>query len=326
MDVWPGDTDGNETVDENDVMLLGAYWLSEGPPAIYPSIQFEAREVEEWIPAFVTDVDANGDGRVDQNDLQPIGLHFDESVPDPEVSGAPESPVAQLKINPLEAGETADIFLTTREPIDVTGVSFRIDVVGAENQAWSVTAIEPTTWGETWMDEKRLLQFTRQQQGVFAAALVHKGWADPKSTSSLMKITIRANSSWGSEQVIRLLQGAVTANGQTSELTHVELSVSTAVSIDPVGDERPLRTELLPNYPNPFNPLTTIPYTLSQQGGATIEIFDAIGRKVAGIEYANQPAGSYTYQFDASALSSGLYLYRLTANNVVQTRKMMLLK
>src|SRR6056297_2848048 len=326
VDVWPGDTNNDDIVDENDVMLLGTYWLSEGPPAIYPSIQFEAREVEEWIPALVTDVDANGDCRVDQNDLQPIGLHFDETVPDPGVSGSPELPIAQLNINPLEAGETADIFLTTTDPIDVTGISFRIDVIGAENQAWSVTAIEPTSWGETWRDENRLLQFTRQKEGVFAAALVHKGWANPKSTSSLMKITIRANSSWETEQVIRLLQGAVTANGQTSELTNAELSASTAVSIDPVVDERPMRTELLHNYPNPFNPVTSIPFTLSEPGAAQIEVFDAIGRKVASVRYDARPAGSYTFRFDASALSSGLYLYRLKANGMVQTRKMMLLK
>jgi hypothetical protein len=327
VDVWPGDTNKDDTVNEIDVLELATYWLSEGPPAIYSSIQFEAREVEEWIPAFVTDVDANGDGRIDQNDLQPIGLHFDETVPNPPgVSGTPELPIAQLKINPLEAGETADIFLTTSDPIDITGVSFRIDVAGAENQAWSITAIEPTNWGEAWMDENRLLQFTRQKEGIFAAALVHKGWAAPKSTSSLMKITIRANSNWKSEQVIRLLQGTVTANGQTSELINAEMSASTAVSIDPVTDERPLRTELLPNYPNPFNPVTSIPFTLSEPGAAQIDVFDAIGRKVAGVQYDARPAGSYTFRFDASALSSGLYLYRLRANGVVQTRKMMLLK
>jgi hypothetical protein len=141
-----------------------------------------------------------------------------------------------------------------------------------------------------------------------------------------MKITIRANSNWKSEQVIRLLQGTVTANGQTSELINAEMSASTAVSIDPVTDERPLRTELLPNYPNPFNPVTSIPFTLSEPGAAQIDVFDAIGRKVAGVQYDARPAGSYTFRFDASALSSGLYLYRLRANGVVQTRKMMLLK
>ena len=325
-DVWPGDTNRDEIVDESDVLVLATYWLSEGPPAIYPSIQFEAREVEEWIPAFVTDADANGDGRVDQNDLQPIGLHFDDSVPDPGLSGHSEPPITQLNLRPLEAGETADIFLTTSDPVDITGVSFRFDIVGVEDPSWTVTAIEPVNWGESWRDANKLLQFTRQQEGIFAAALAHKGWTVPKTTSSLMKITIRANSNWESENVIRLLKGSITANGQASELTNAELSATTAVSIDPVIDERPLRTKLLPNYPNPFNPVTSIPFTLSEPGVAQIDVFDAIGRRVAGIQYESRPAGTYTFRFDASALSSGLYLYRLKANGVVQTRKMMLLK
>jgi len=325
-EVWPGDTNRDKTVDEGDVLKLATYWLSEGPPAIYPSIQFEAREVEEWIPAVVTDADANGDGRIDQNDLQPIGLHFDETVPDPGVSGNLVQPIAQLELNPLEAGETADIFITTPDPVDITGVSFRFDIVGVEEPSWTVTAIKPVNWGESWRDSNKLLQFTRQQDGIFAAALAHKGWAVPKKTSSLMKITVRATSNWETEKVIRLLKGAITANGKASELTNAELSASTAVSIDAVKDERPLKTELLPNYPNPFNPVTSIPFTLSEPGAAQIDVFDAIGRKVAGIQYDSQPAGNYTFRFDASALSSGLYLYRLKANGVVQTRKMMLLK
>jgi len=326
IDVWPGDTNRDQVVDEDDVIPLGAYWLSEGPAAIYPSIQFEPREVEEWIPSLGTDADANGDGRVDQNDLQPVGLHFDESVPDPGTSGGQEEPIAQVELSPLEAGQTADLFLSTTDPVDITGISFRFDVSGLDQQSWTITALEPISWGETWVDDNRILQFARQKEGIFAGALVHKGWVAPIKTTSLMKISIRANQNWESGQTIRLLKGSVTANGQTTRLKDVELSTNRAVSVDPVVDERPMRTELLPNYPNPFNPVTSIPFILSEPGAAQIEIFDSIGRKVAGIRYDNQAAGSYTYQFDASALSSGVYLYRLTANGVVHSRKMLLLK
>jgi len=326
VDAWPGDANNDGVVDETDVIQLGTYWLSEGPPAIYPSIQFEAREVEEWVPAAVTYADTNGDGRIDQNDLQPIGLHFDDSVPSPGASGNAEPPIAQLELSPMEAGETAEVLLTTTNPVDITGVSFRFDVAGLDQQSWTITALEPTSWGETWMDENRLLQFTRQKDGIFAAALVHKGWADPQSTTSLMKVSIRANENWEGGQIIRLIKSIVTANGQTSKLTDVDLTTNTAVSTDPVVDERPLKTELLANYPNPFNPVTSIPFTLSEPGAAQIEVFDAIGRKVADVRYDTRPAGSYAYRFDASALSSGVYLYRLRANGVVQTRKMLLLK
>jgi hypothetical protein len=282
--------------------------------------------VEEWIPAFVTDADANGDGRVDQNDLQPIGLHFNESVPAPGEPEAQQSPIAQLELSDIDAGDTAQLFLKTSDSIDITGITFSLDMTGIDPQAWTITSIEPITWGESWRDENKLLQFTRQEEGLFSAALVHKGMAEPKTTTSLMKISIRANQSWEGEQGVRLLRSSVTVNGHVTSLTDVELTSNVAVSIDPEIDERPSKTELLPNYPNPFNPVTSVPFTLSEPGPAKIEIFDAIGRKVASVTYNTRPAGSYTYQFDASALSSGMYMYRLSANGVVQTRKMLLLK
>jgi len=205
-------------------------------------------------------------------------------------------------------------------------LTFRFDVTGLDQQSWTITGLEPISWGESWVDDNRVLQFTRQKDGIFAGALVHKGWVAPIKTTSLIKISIRANQNWDSGQTIRLLKGSVTANGQTTRLKDVELSTNRVVSVDPFVDERPLRTELLPNYPNPFNPVTSIPFILSEPGAAQIEIFDAIGRKVADVRYDLMPAGSHNYQFDASALSSGMYLYRLRVNSVVLTRKMLLLK
>ena len=326
VDVWPGDTNRDSVVDENDVMPLAMYWLSEGPPAIYPSIQFEAREVEQWIPSIVTDADGNGDGRVDQNDLQPVGLHFNETIPSGGMSGNQQPPIASLQLPALEVGETADVYVTTTEPVDLSGISLRIDIQGLDEEKWRIAEITPYDWGEAWDRENRLLEFETHRDGMFAAAIAHKGAVEPKSTTTLVRLKVTAEETWENPVNMRLLRSSVTADGRTTPLANAELTSETAVSTEPVVDERPIRTELLPNYPNPFNPVTTIPFTLSEAGAAQIEVFDAIGRKVASVAYDNRPAGSYTFRFDASALSSGMYMYRLRANGVVQTRKMMLLK
>lgn len=326
VDVWPGDTDSDGTVDENDLMPLGLYWLASGPPAIYPSIQFGARKVEEWVPALATYADANGDGRVNQNDLQPIGLHFNSNVPSGEAAESQLPPISELTLDPMEAGEKADIYLTTPNPINLSGISLRIDILGLDEDQWNVTEIEPLEWGDYWKKTNRLLQFAKQTDGIYAAAFVHKGMVEPESSSNLIRLRIKAEQPWQANRTVRLLRSSVTANGHITPLPEAELSSEVSVSIDPPVTERPTKTELQANYPNPFNPLTSIPFTLSEPGAAQIEIFDAIGRKVAGVRYDTRPAGSYTYLFDASALSSGVYLYRLSANGVVQTRKMLLLK
>ena len=88
----------------------------------------------------------------------------------------------------------------------------------------------------------------------------------------------------------------------------------------------PTKMELVQNYPNPFNPSTTIQYTLSEQSAVTLEVFTLMGQKVSDLVQETQSAGRYSINFDASQLSSGVYIYRLKAGNKVFTKKMTLIK
>ncbi len=94
---------------------------------------------------------------------------------------------------------------------------------------------------------------------------------------------------------------------------------------------KPDKYSLRQNFPNPFNPTTTISYNLSALSSVTLKIYDVLGREVKTLVNGRQNAGSYTLKFDASRLSSGVYFYMLVAedNNgrgLVSTRKLMLMK
>jgi surface protein len=80
------------------------------------------------------------------------------------------------------------------------------------------------------------------------------------------------------------------------------------------------------NYPNPFNPTTSIRYGLPEAALVQITVYDLLGRKVAEPIKKRQMAGFHTFNFDASSLASGVYIYRITAGEFVQTRKMILVK
>ncbi len=82
----------------------------------------------------------------------------------------------------------------------------------------------------------------------------------------------------------------------------------------------------LTNYPNPFNPTTTINYQLPQAGFVTIKVYDMLGREVATLVNENQSAGYYKAGFDASRLTSGVYIYTISVNNYSQSKKMLLAK
>jgi surface protein len=91
-------------------------------------------------------------------------------------------------------------------------------------------------------------------------------------------------------------------------------------------EQTPITFSLKPNYPNPFNPNTTISYELAEPSLVRLEVFTVLGQRVAVLVDRYMHSGSYSVDFDASELASGKYLYRLTAGDFVQTRQMTLIK
>jgi hypothetical protein len=95
-----------------------------------------------------------------------------------------------------------------------------------------------------------------------------------------------------------------------------------------VASEGGLPTDygLAQNYPNPFNPETVIEFQLPEAGPVRLEVFSLLGERVAMLVDERLAAGVYRERFDASALPSGVYVYRLLAGGNVLTRKMLLVK
>ena len=116
----------------------------------------------------------------------------------------------------------------------------------------------------------------------------------------------------------------------------VDLStVSASISFDEQSEtlltldenqERPISFDLKGNYPNPFNPVTSIEYALPEAAHVKLEIFDMTGRSVSTLVDRTQTAGLHAVRFDAASLPSGTYLYRIEAGSFTATRKMTLIK
>ncbi|MCH8495802.1 MAG: phosphodiester glycosidase family protein [Balneolales bacterium] len=123
----------------------------------------------------------------------------------------------------------------------------------------------------------------------------------------------------------------ITSDGAQTVSPVVSVEVTVSTSIDQSGDQ-PYEFGLLQNYPNPFNPSTTIPYTLGESASVRITIFNVLGQRIATPVQEVRPAGYHSIQFDASRLSSGMYVYQIEAEPVaggqryVSSRKFMLIK
>ena len=84
--------------------------------------------------------------------------------------------------------------------------------------------------------------------------------------------------------------------------------------------------QLLQNFPNPFNPATTISYILPARSHVTISVFNLLGQQVAEVLNDMREAGNQSVTFSAAGLASGVYFYRLQAGSFVQTRKLVIVK
>lgn len=88
----------------------------------------------------------------------------------------------------------------------------------------------------------------------------------------------------------------------------------------------PERVELLQNFPNPFNPVTTITYRIPESGFVTLKVFDALGREIALLINEMKTAGEYSAQFNASGMSTGVYFYQLHIGQSFVTKKLAVVK
>ena len=133
---------------------------------------------------------------------------------------------------------------------------------------------------------------------------------------------ISLNFSAGDVFIATLSGSGITLSGGFIGITDKILTSSEGVNPD-----LPVQFDLSQNYPNPFNPSTNIQFSLPKISDVKLEVFNSIGVLVATVIDDQKQAGFHTVRFDASRYSSGMYFYRLIANNaVISTKKMILIK
>jgi hypothetical protein len=143
-------------------------------------------------------------------------------------------------------------------------------------------------------------------------------------------------SSWAEGDTIRISPHPFVARAFTlpSNDEYVPIWGGNAVVADVTaigGGSLPMRFDLAQNYPNPFNPFTKVKFDLPKRAHATLTVYNVLGQKVATLVDEELPADSYEVEWNGRSdggdpVASGVYFYRLTADDFVMTKKMMMLK
>ena len=110
----------------------------------------------------------------------------------------------------------------------------------------------------------------------------------------------------------------------TSGNSVYRIRLAEASGIGETGDNLPGGFDLYPNYPNPFNPSTTIRFALPHRTSMTLALFNSLGQRIATLLDGDQVAGVHDLRFDGSRLASGMYFYRLQAGDFVRARRLVL--
>lgn len=150
-------------------------------------------------------------------------------------------------------------------------------------------------------------------------------------TTIVKKIEYRSRSFWYGTRYLASDFGLVRWEIEPSDIWYLAGAIINGVqwgTIVSVAESESVPSSLVlhQNFPNPFNPSTTISYELPKQGHVRLNIFDLLGREVAALVNGIQSTGKHSILFNASSLSSGVYLYRLETGGSTITQKLVFQK
>ncbi len=147
--------------------------------------------------------------------------------------------------------------------------------------------------------------------------------ADTTQSNGYYKWDIPFNAANGNDYKVKITS---LASSNDFDFSDGNFSINSPTGIDDTLNQIPDKFAMMQNYPNPFNPATKIRYELPIESKVVIKIYNVLGSEVLELLNEQKEPGIYEVEFNAETLSSGTYIYKISAGNFVQTKKMILLK
>ena len=192
---------------------------------------------------------------------------------------------------------------------------------------WSGVAAAPYLWADT-SNEMVTLNFTKFGDTAVVKYYIYQAESPGPTT--------KVDSTVGNSIVITGLTSGITYHFRVTALDDQsnESPFSNEIAItpdfitgkEPLDGQIPKEYAVFQNYPNPFNPSTTIRYEVPKRSHIVLKIFNLLGQEVAKLIDEEKKPGRYEIEWQPTGMSSGIYLYRLQADEFVETKKLVLLK
>jgi len=243
---------------------------------------------------------------------------------------------------------TNNVLISGRPSVAVSGQSAHVIWHDNRDGNYEIYYKRSSDGGSSWGADTRLTNNASLSEYPSVSAsgqVVHAVWHDNRDGNPEIyyKRSIDGGSSWGADT--RLTNStnssyypSTAISGQAvhvvwsdmrdgnSEIYYKRDPTGNLVGIQNISNEIPDGFSLEQNYPNPFNPATNIKFNILKAGIVKLVIYDVLGNEVAQPVNGEYNAGTYKVDFDASSLSSGVYIYKIEAEGFTDVKKMMLIK
>ncbi len=350
--VWPGDTNNDGVVNQADVLPLGLHWSKTGPVRQNPSTSWTGQPATAWSPESATYADANGDGTINQVDVLPIGLNWNKTH---------STILARKAITPFK---TINKFNTPNLMIVINGDSdpdqdFFIDIIINEVSNLFGLSFELVYSPTSFIDPLSVEQGTNNLLGndliffpfinknvgidtgkvsVGISRKFGQGGVDGSGLATRITAHMSPNAIIGQSTTTLTLENIQANDPDGNPIEFNASNFALVTDVETASDNIPLGFALFENYPNPFNPETTIEYQLPQSAEVMLTIYDVQGHEVRRLVHGTKSAGYHSVQWDSrnelgKFVASGIYLYRIEVKSkvagqrsYVNVKKMILMK
>ncbi len=247
---------------------------------------------------------SDGNGDLDGDGYKNVEEYINSLITNPTGGGSGEPPAVSNIPN--------QSVIVTQDFTPITVDSYVTDPDNADNEI---------TW--TWSGNSSLI-ITWHDVGRKIKVRAPNGWTGNETITFTATDPDGNSDSNGASFKVTTSDSAQSPIGEGKESIDIEAMSSGSI-------DTPAATALLGNYPNPFNPSTTIHYVLGEDTWVTLKIYNALGQEVATLVNEFRPAGYHSTIWDGrtnagGSAASGVYVYRLSAGNLVKTGRMLLTK
>lgn len=321
--VWPGDTNADGTVDQQDVLPIGLAWGHEGPPRPPDRLgcrPWECKAATPWLPEAATHADADGNGRVSAAEVLCIGLNWGNTPTSvTPLTPAKATGAGRAGLLVLETLDSSDdrviVSIRAEEALGVLGTSFVLSYPSGE------LVVESARAGG-WLGEPLLTHsWVESEKGQVSMGLARLG--EEGAASGDGELAVVSFHRLGSEPLGPIGLREATASVTGGDLQEWGLS-ERSVLVAREEAALPAAYALEGGYPNPFNPATTIAFQIPEPAAVVLEIFDVMGHQARRLLDGPMEGGRHHVRWDSRddsgrPVASGTYLVRMRSGSFAGT-------